>query len=260
MNQQIALRQWLTETTGSTLYAVIASTGDSDALGEYYRLDGSRTPLGLYAETPYADWFPVMPRLVQIAPDSPFLEWVQQTTHRDWGWLARSPAALNSLLAHLRGLTQIVLPNGKAVFFRYWDGRYFPAHLRFMGSDWGQILPVFSDYWINGETFACGVNPEAQAPEFPWWHIPQALLDSMLDDDPTPLINNLLRWLQENEGDLYRSLPEAQLRQKSLQLYEERRAQIRDRVRLTELLMSDLVHALTLHHSPFDDSTWKTPL
>ncbi|MBC3211995.1 DUF4123 domain-containing protein [Serratia fonticola] len=200
---QQTVQDWARNTSGTPLYAVLANTNGAQGIKAYYREDGSRTPYGLYANTPYANWFEVMPVLVPLTDGSPFLRWVAETPLRNWGWLARSPLPQVAITDHLRGLTQVILPGGKAVFFRYWDGRFLPAHLRYMGEHWIDVLPVFSDYWINGEVLTCPVDPTAQAQVSPWWQVPQRLIDQLLKTDPGPVIAQALQQLQETRADLY---------------------------------------------------------
>ncbi|WP_445612016.1 DUF4123 domain-containing protein [Hafnia alvei] len=128
-NIDVAIFDWIknTETSGSRLYAILASTNGGAALKAYYALDGKHTPQGLYADTPYANWYPVMPMLVELSPYSPFLTWVEEHATPAWGWLARSPLIESVIAQHLAGLTQVLMPNGQAVFFRYWDGRYLSS-------------------------------------------------------------------------------------------------------------------------------------
>ena len=121
-------QQWLADNpllTGERLYAVISSTSNADPLAAYRQRGGIEPPIALWAETPYADWLPVMPYLLSLTPDSGFLQWAAETGADDWGWLAVSTAAPELIAAHLRGLTHVLMPAGEAVFFRFWDGRHW---------------------------------------------------------------------------------------------------------------------------------------
>ncbi|MFC0228478.1 DUF4123 domain-containing protein [Serratia aquatilis] len=197
------VQDWVRKTAGTPLFAVLANTHGAQAIKAYYREDGSRTPCGLYAETPYANWFEVMPVLVPLNDHSPFLNWVEDTPLRNWGWLARSTLGQATITAHLRGLTQVLMPDGNAVFFRYWDGRYLLGHLRYCGESWREVLPVFADYWVNGEVFTCPTDSAAKAMTSPWWQVPQGLIDSLLSADPEPVIAQALKYLQKDRADLY---------------------------------------------------------
>ncbi|PHI31270.1 DUF4123 domain-containing protein [Budvicia aquatica] len=201
----LPLSQWIdiTATSNMQLYAVLANTGNSQAMREYYLHDGTQTPYGLYSGTPYADWFEVMPMVVPISNSSPFLDWVASTEHQDWGWLARSPFSLETIAEHMRGLTQVFLPTGEQVFFRYWDGEYMAEHLRYFGDDWRQVLPAFPFYWVNGEHFTVHISAHSEAKTFPWWEVPQGLIDSMLQKSTKPLLESTLEILLEEHGDDY---------------------------------------------------------
>ncbi|VEI61960.1 Uncharacterised protein [Serratia fonticola] len=113
---QQTVQDWARNTSGTPLYAVLANTNGAQGIKAYYREDGSRTPYGLYANTPYANWFEVMPVLVPLTDGSPFLRWVAETPLRNWGWLARSPLPQVDLAAHLAGLTQVIMPGVKRCF------------------------------------------------------------------------------------------------------------------------------------------------
>lgn len=199
----LPLSQWveITGTSNMQLYAVLANTGNSQAMKEYYLHDGTQTPYGLYSGTPYADWFSVMPMIVPISNGSPFLDWVANTQHKDWGWLARSPFSLETIAEHIRGLTQVIIPTGEQVFFRYWDGEYMAEHLRYFGDRWSEVLPAFPFYWVNGEFFTVHIPATAEAKAFPWWEVPQGLIDSMLQSSTKPLLESALEVLAEEYPD-----------------------------------------------------------
>ncbi len=251
---KITLEQWveITRESGMPLYAVLTKTGASQAVAEYYRHDGSHTPYGLYARTPYADWFSVMPMIVSLSENSSFLSWAAETEHKDWGWLARSPFSLDVIGEHIRGLTQVILPSGKEVFFRYWDGEYFSEHLRFFGQDWADILPSFPFYWVNGEYFTVQIPAQSKPQSFPWWHVPQQLIDFMLEENLAPLVTNLIIWLQENEPDLYESFPETTIRYKAEHLCQLSQAQSMGKSLLMEKLVNALKDDLALQSNPFE--------
>lgn len=215
-NTDVPAPSWIKNTNahGSRLYAILASTNDAAGLKAYYALDGKNTPQGLYAGTPYARWYPVMPMLVELSPYSPFLTWVNDNATPAWGWLARSPLPKSVIAKHLAGLTQVLMPSGQTVFFRYWDGRFFGLHIKYLGDKWRTVLPAFSDYWVDGQVFTCSTEYDTEIPTSPWWHVPQALLDKMASNNPTPQINNLMQKLRENYPLIYSQWAEPVLRQR----------------------------------------------
>lgn len=213
---QLPLSQWveITATSNMPLYAVLANTAESQAVKQYYIHDGTQTPYGLYSGTPYADWFSVMPMIVPLSDGSPFLDWVQQTEHKDWGWLARSPFKLEVVAEHLRGLTQVFLPTGEQAFFRYWDGEYMAEHLRYFGDDWRQVLPAFPFYWVNGEHFTVHISAHSEAKAFPWWHVPQVLINTILAQKTQPVLLNIIQILKDDHPELYASYSERVIKNK----------------------------------------------
>lgn len=219
----LPLNQWIdiTATSNMPLYAVLNNTGDSQAMKEYYVHDGSETPYGLYSGTPYESWFSVMPRIVPLSNNSPFLTWIASTQHKDWGWLARSPFPLDVIAGHLRSLTQVIMPTGETVFFRYWDGEYMVEHLRFLGDKWGQILPAFPFYWINGEYFTLQIPLKADVQTSPWWTVEQALMDKLIKSDPRNVAEQLVSQLKQYDPELYQHYPEKNLLIKAQRFIED---------------------------------------
>lgn len=212
----ITPQQWLADSQlqpGEQLFAVISSTSAANPLAAY-RQHGIQLPVALWAGTPYADWLPVMPYLLTLQSDSKFFQWVAETDADDWGWLAISNAAPASIAEHLRSLTQVLMPDGAAVFFRYWDGRHTLPLLQQLGAEAREVLPIFDRYWINDHTVRPGQGAIKPALPYPWWEVPQGLLASLTENAPGTLIDNLLHQLHVSHPELYASLPEPSLRQK----------------------------------------------
>ncbi|VVP39889.1 DUF4123 domain-containing protein [Pseudomonas fluorescens] len=168
----------------------------------------------IWADTAYAEWDAVMPFVAPIAADSGFLKWVATTASRDWGWLAVSSASQELLAEHLRSLTQVLLPNGNAVFFRFWDGRFLMSILQSAEVDSAELLPVIGRCWINGQAVETGAIAQKTSKEFPWWRVPEALLRQLGVDEATTLINNLMQWLSEQRPDVFEAFSEGVLRSK----------------------------------------------
>lgn len=145
------LQQWLANSaSGHRLYAVLSNVSDAQPLKHYYQLDGSRVAEGIYHYTAYKDWHEVMPYLVELSVNSPFLAWVNETPATDWGWLAVSEQPRQRILDHLRSLTQVKLPDEKKVFFRYWDGQFLPLILAASTEQQqNQLMGVFSSLWLR---------------------------------------------------------------------------------------------------------------
>jgi hypothetical protein len=214
------LANWrtITATSSMPLYAVLSNVSDAQAVKNYYITDGSQTPYGLYTGTPYEHWFSVMPMLVRLDEHSPFLDWVNNTEYKDWGWLARSHLPFEDICAHLRSLTQAIMPDGETVFFRYWDGEYLSIMLDYFTDSWQDVLPAFAFYWINHQSHVVHVPLEQAVQTSPWWQVPQKLLEQLSTAKPKLLVDHILQLLQENYLDIYTAFPHQVLETKIIHL------------------------------------------
>lgn len=144
-----------------------------------------------------------MPYVTELKPNSAFLPWIAETAALDWGWLAISRAEPNDVFGHLRSLTQVKMPDGTEVFFRFWDGRHIYPILKGLGKKAGEVMPVFERYLINGQTLEVGTQVLPKVKDWPWWEVPKDLLDGLAKESPTTLISNLMQWLEEDRPDIY---------------------------------------------------------
>jgi hypothetical protein len=200
-SENISPQVWLSESpllSGERLYAVISNASDADPLKAYYQHDAAAELQPIWSGTPYADWQPVMPYLAELKPNAGFLQWIGETDALDWGWLAVSTSTADVVFEHLRSLTQVRTPDGTEVFFRFWDGRHIYPILEGLGSSAGEVLPVFDRYLINGQSLTVGPRSVPPAKEWPWWDVPQKLLDTLAEKDHTTVVDNLMQWLGED--------------------------------------------------------------
>lgn len=210
-SEAMSLAEWVALPRLTPLYAVLAGASDAAPVQHYYQLDGRSTPRGLYLGTAYEDWHPVMPYLVELDEGSAFIEWAANTDARDWGFLLSTAQSVHTLYAHLQGLTQI-WHQGETVFFRYWDGAYLAPIVEQLGDSFTHLLPELSSLWVSGRAFSWeSSTPEVPRP-FPWWSLPQTLVAMLATRDTSPLVNNLMQQLADQNGQLYWSFPEANLR------------------------------------------------
>ena len=174
-------------------------------------------PSPIWAETIYAEWDAVMPFVGIVAADSEFLDWVASTESRDWGWLAVSSASLEVVVEHFRSLTQVLMPDGTAVFFRFWDGRFLLPILQSDEVQSAQLMPVISRGLINGQAVEIGGRAQVSGRVFPWWKVPDSVLASAGN---AVRIGNALQWLSEEHPALHEEFPEAVLRCKVRQFFQ----------------------------------------
>jgi hypothetical protein len=210
-------RDWLIRQplkSSEQLFAIFSNACAAEPFKAWQRSTTIHVPQLIWADTAYAEWEPVMPFVGIVAAGSEFLEWVAATESRDWGWLAVSSASEEVLVEHLRSLTQVLLPNGQAVFFRFWDGRYVLPILQSGEVNTTQLMPVIDRCLINGQPFDIGGNALKTSRVFPWWEVSESLLKFLADESATTRINNLLMWLSEDRPDLYEAFSPSVLRHK----------------------------------------------
>ncbi|WP_415772929.1 DUF4123 domain-containing protein [Pseudomonas sp. LB3P38] len=196
------------------LFAVFSNASGAEPFKAWQRSITAQAPSPIWAGTTYAEWEPVMPYVGIVAAGSEFLEWVATTESRDWGWLAVASVSQSVLVEHLRSLTQVLLPNGNAVFFRFWDGRYLLPILQSIDVNTTQLMPVIDRVLINGQPLAIGGSALKTSRLFPWWEVSESLLQHLASESATTRINNLLKWLSEDRPDLYEAFSESVLRHK----------------------------------------------
>jgi hypothetical protein len=208
---------WLAERplqTGERLYLIVSAASDAEPLKAFYQQDMAPELIPIWSGTPYADWQPVMPYLAELKPNAGFLQWIAETDAQDWGWLAVSTSTPDVVFEHLRSLTQVRMPDGTEVFFRFWDGRHIYPILEGLGASAGEVLPVFDRYLINGQSLEVGPRAVPPAKEWPWWEVQQKLLDTLAEKDHTTVVDNLMQWLEEDCPELFFAFPEGNLRHK----------------------------------------------
>lgn len=216
-SDRITPKDWLAQQplqTGERLYLVISAASDSDALKNLYLTEPTAQLIPIWGGTPYSTWQPVMPYVTELKASSAFLPWIAETDALDWGWLAVSRSEPNEVFEHLRSLTQVKMPGGTEVFFRFWDGRHIFAILHGLGEKAGEVMPMFERYLINGQTLEVGARVLPKVKDWPWWEVPKPLLDGLAKENPTTLISNLMQWLEEDRPDIYTAWPENNLKLK----------------------------------------------
>ncbi|MBP5954020.1 DUF4123 domain-containing protein [Pseudomonas sp. P42] len=216
-SDRLTPKDWLAQQplqTGERLYLIISAASDSDALKNLYLTEPTAQLLPIWGGTPYSTWQPVMPYVTELKSNSAFLPWIAETDALDWGWLAVSRSEPNDVFEHLRSLTQVKMPDGTEVFFRFWDGRHIYPILHGLGDKAGEVMPMFERYLINGKALEVGPRALPKVKDWPWWEVPKPLLDSLAKENPTTLIGNLMQWLEEDRPDIYTAWPESNLRLK----------------------------------------------
>jgi hypothetical protein len=211
------IRNWLqTHPLNNTeqLFAIFSNASAAEPFKAWQASANAQAPSPIWAKTIYAEWDAVMPYVGIVAVDSGFLDWIATTESRDWGWLAVSSASLEAVVEHLRSLTQVILPNGDAVFFRFWDGRYLLPILQSAEVKPAELLPVISRCLINRQSVEIGGSALKASRVFPWWEVSDSLLQHLGAEDTSTQINNLMQWLSEEHPSLLEAFSESVLRRK----------------------------------------------
>lgn len=222
------------------LFAIFSSASAAEPFKAWRRSITALAPSPIWAETAYAEWEPVMPYVGIVAADNEFLEWVATTESRDWGWLAVSSASLDAVVDHLRSLTQVLLPNDDKVFFRFWDGRYLLPILQSAEVESAQLLPVIARCLVNGQALDIGGRALKSTQVFPWWQVPESLLEELAAQSDATRINNLLKWLSEERPDLFEAFSDRVLRRKAASFLEVPDLPQAPKQALADYLMAEL--------------------
>jgi len=242
MNSGQTPRAWLEHhplQASEQLFAIFSNASSAGALAAWRR-SMAATPTAIWADTPYAEWEAVMPYVGLVRADCGFLDWVAATDSLDWGWLAVSCASQETLAEHLRGLTQVLLPGGKPVFLRFWDGRFMGPLLQSTAVDGGELLPVINRCLINGQSIELVGNVQRPARIFPWWEVPVALLDAMTEAPTNCLVDNLLTWLGQEHPSLWERVDPRILRRKIAHFLERSKPVVAPKAPLQAYLLREL--------------------
>lgn len=222
------------------LFAIFSNASAAEPFKAWQRSNTARLPRPIWADTVYAEWEAVMPYVGIVAEGSEFLEWVATTESRDWGWLTVSSVTQEALVEHLRSLTQVLLPNGNAVFFRFWDGRYLLPILQSAEVNAAHLMPVIDRCLINGQARDIAGSALKTSKVFPWWEVSESLLKHLAAESTTTRINNLLQWLSEDRPDLFEAFSESVLRRKVAIFLETPHLPEAPKSALVDYLMTEL--------------------
>ena len=128
------------------LFPPAIEDGDGDEGGAphvYAVLDGASIPglqekleeeapefACLYAGELAPDMAEVAPYLVKLDPGSPFADWVlTEGWGQHWGVFAASAADMKSMRRHFRTFLMVYDPEGKPMYFRWYDPRVLRTYL-----------------------------------------------------------------------------------------------------------------------------------
>jgi hypothetical protein len=145
-----ALQAQLFSQAEANVFAVLDGASIPDLLAKF---DQYQPEYGcLYRGELPADLAAAAPYLVRLEQGSALLEWVLRGVGKHWGIFAAGPVNLRTMRQHFRRLLTVELPEGKTVFFRFYDPRVLRVFLPTCSREEQQVLfgPVVC-YWVEDE-------------------------------------------------------------------------------------------------------------
>jgi hypothetical protein len=110
-------------------YAVLDGASIPD-LRDHLQGDPRPEFVCLYRGELEPDMAEVAPYLVQLEPDTPFTNWLlAEGWAGHWGIFARTSANFTALRTHLRRFLMVKDPEGRSLYFRYYDPRVLRTFL-----------------------------------------------------------------------------------------------------------------------------------
>lgn len=117
------------------------------------RLDVQSEYVCLYRGELAPDMAEVAPYLVRLEPETEFTDWViEKGWGNHWGIFAASRADLRAMRRHLRTLLTVYDPQGKPLYFRFYDPRVLRVYLPTCNAE--ELATVFGPverYVMEGE-------------------------------------------------------------------------------------------------------------
>ena len=113
---------------GAHTYAVLDGASCEDLLGKLAEFHPES--VCLYTGELGPDVREVAPYLVLLPEGHPFAEWLLvEGVGKHWGVFARSPANLQAMRKHFRTFLLVKSPEGRTLYFRYYDPRVLRMYL-----------------------------------------------------------------------------------------------------------------------------------
>ena len=196
-------------------YVVLNTTSDAPVLQAFHE-HGGHDVLGLWLGTQYEDWKEVMPRIAAVDANHAFLNWIDSDdAPNDWGMLVGSDQPYAIVREHLQGLTQVWMPSGDYVFFRFFDPRFGIQVATLCDETERSKLMGPMAVWASVSDAVH--NPDVKdtsKKDFPWWSVPKEVVEQ-LAEDPSVLITNLLKGLSDYSQALHDAYNESVLHKKA---------------------------------------------
>jgi len=134
------------------LYAILDGAGIPDLLEKLYGLRPQFVCLCPGELEP--GMAEVVPYLVRLERDDPFTGWaLERGWADDWGIFAASDADLHALRRHFRKFLIVYNPQGRPMFFRFYDPRVLAQVLKtYASKDLEQFFGPVASFTLSGES------------------------------------------------------------------------------------------------------------
>ncbi len=111
-------------------YAIFDAARLEEMPARLFELEDEPEYISLFFGTSQEELFDVAPYLIRLEPNSPFLAWwMDEGLGQSWGIFFTSDADIDELLTHFQGLLKVQDPEGKELYFRYYDPRVLRVFL-----------------------------------------------------------------------------------------------------------------------------------
>ena len=152
MSAPQALRTSLFANPATFTYAVLDGAAVSTLLDHLYA-DQPEFEC-LYRGKLEPDMAEVAPYLVKLEPGHKFTEWLLDNCFgRHWGIFAVTKVEMPAMRKHFRTFLMVQGPDGKPVYFRYYDPRVLRLYLPTCNEDeTAQVYGPVIEYWLEDET------------------------------------------------------------------------------------------------------------
>ena len=218
------------------VFALLNKTSDSQPVS-HFSSSSQTLSKPLWLDTQYREWFEVMPMLIQVPLDDPFIQWVEQERPVDWGMFVVSPFSFEETYQHLRSLTQVWLPSGQYCFFRIFDPRFSLSIAQLCNDTQRAELMGPTCQWLSYQNQVVRSDDikSVRQREFPWWSVPKPVMKALDAEGTETLVSNLMKDLEDLRPDLFLYFPFSLLQAKAKRFAQNNEAE-------TDHLLQRFIH------------------
>jgi hypothetical protein len=133
------------------LYALLDAARDTRIHSRLY--ESGIEAVSLFRGDKALELADVAPYLVELYRDDSFTDWLfTYGWGNSWGILIESPAGLKELGRHFQGFIMVYDPQGKPLYFRYYDPRVFRVYMPTCNeSELKTVFGPVNSFYVEGE-------------------------------------------------------------------------------------------------------------